>query len=448
MQQRPGLAARPAAHGVRGVVEGIGHAVRTFGGFFNRATQAERPTAGARVVRGRTGAGVYIDEDEALKDATVWACITWRSNMVAQLPWRAMREDPQLGKVIQSSHPADYLLNKRPNEEMGAFTFRQTMMQWKLRFGNAYAEIERDNRGAAYALWPIHPRRVCPMRDAAGVLFYRVYNALGAGYVDIDAMDMFHIRGLGDGPVGMSVIAYAAESIGWAKATQVFGATYFSEGMNPSGVVETEAGLSPAALDVLREELESLYNGPRGKRTVILDKGMKFNRLSTEPNDSQFIETRYHQVEEACRWFQTPPHKAMHLLRATFSNIEHQAIEVVTDVVTPDARILEDEADYKMFGGQNRGGLYTKMFLQALLRGDNASRADFYAKMIQVGMSMNEIAALEDRNPLGPDGDVRFVPANMMTLERAIALGESAVTPEGQASRPVPPPPAATDTQD
>jgi hypothetical protein len=88
------------------------------------------------------------------------------------------------------------------------------------------------------------------------------------------------------------------------------------------------------------------------------------------------------------------------------------------------------------------------MFLQALLRGDNASRADFYKMFGMGGMSINEIRELEDQNPIGPDGDVRFVPANMMTLERAIALGESAVTPEGQASRPVPPAPAATDTQD
>jgi hypothetical protein len=35
-----------------------------------------------------------------------------------------------------------------------------------------------------------------------------------------------------------------------------------------------------------------------------------------------------------------PPHKVMHLLRATFSNIEHQSIEVVVDSVTPWARRL------------------------------------------------------------------------------------------------------------
>jgi HK97 family phage portal protein len=406
MTQRPGL---------------IAHAVRVLGGFFNRATAPATVTAGRRVFYGRTGSGVYIDADTAWRDATVWACITYLSRTPAQVPWRVMREDPVKGKVPAPTHPADRLLNKRPNPEMGALTFRQTLIQWALRFGNGYAEIEWDLRGAPFALWPIHPRRVEPKRDGAGRLFYRVWNETGGGYVDVDAADMLHIRGMGDGAVGMSVLEYAAESLGWAQATQLFGSTYFGEGMNPSGVIEVPTGMSPEAREILREELELLYRGPKGKRTAILDAGMKFNRLSTQPNDSQFIETRQHQVEEICRWFSVPPHKVMHLLRATFSNIEHQSIEVVVDSIAPWAKVLEEEADYKLFGRENRGGFYTKLFLQALMRGDSKSRAEFYKAMVGMGvMSINEVRELEDLNPIGPDGDVRFVPVNMQTLERAI----------------------------
>jgi HK97 family phage portal protein len=118
------------------------------------------------------------------------------------------------------------------------------MMGWVLLRGNAYAEIERDGRGAAYNLWPIHPNRVEPKRDLNGVLFYRVWNDAGSSFVDMDAADILHIRGYGDGVTGISVIEYAAESIGWARATEIFGATFFGEGMNPSGVVETVGNLS------------------------------------------------------------------------------------------------------------------------------------------------------------------------------------------------------------
>jgi hypothetical protein len=60
------------------------------------------------------------------------------------------------------------------------------------------------------------------------------------------------------------------------------------------------------------------------------------------------------------------------------------------------------------------------MSLQALIRGDNASRIAFYKGMFELGMTINQILALEDMNGIGADGDVPFVSNNVQTLERAI----------------------------
>jgi phage portal protein BeeE len=75
---------------------------------------------------------------------------------------------------------------------------------------------------------------------------------------------------------------------------------------------------------------------------------------------------------------------------------------VVVDCVTPWVKIWEEEADYKLFGG-NRLGLHTKMNLKGLMRGDSAARAKFYQAMFQMGaMSPNKILEAEDENPIGP----------------------------------------------
>lgn len=405
------------------------------------------PITTSRIIStGRTAAGIYVDADTALKNATVWACIQYLSRAVAQLPWRVMKEKANGGGETVTSHPADWLIHKRPNPEIGSFNFRQTMMGWALTRGNAYAEIQRDNRGAPYALWPIHPNRVMPRRDEQGTLYYEVWNRDGVS--ELAAMDMFHIKGFGDGPVGFNVIEYAAQSIGWAQATEMFGATFFGEGMNPSGLVETTKGLTIEALEVLRGELDRLYKGPKGKRTAILDSGMTFKKLATNPDEAQFIESMQHQVEVICRWFGVPPHKVMHLLHAHFTNIEHQSIEVVVDTVTPWVKIWEEEADYKLFGAANRQGFYTKMNLRGLLRGDSVSRAALYKAMFELGMSMNQIMEAEDMGGIGPDGDVRFVSNNVQTLERAIR------GPVAPPSPPVTPPagepgsPSAADESD
>jgi HK97 family phage portal protein len=390
-------------------------------------TQPVDPASSRLLYIGRQPSGLYVTPDTSLRDATVWACVQYLTRAVGQLPWRALMETPSGGHVAAIGRDAtdiDWLLHHRPCPDMGSFSWRQAMLGTALLWGNSYAEIERNNRGTPVALWPIHPDRVLVRRAADGGLEYDIANS--ATRVVLPASDVFHLRGFGDGPVGYNVVEYAAQSIGWAQATSLFGATYFGEGMNPSGVVEAANSLSPAALDQLKAAFKKLYSGPRGERTMFLDAGMKFQRLSTNPNDSQFIETRQHQVEEICRWFGVPPHKVMHLLRATFSNIEHQSIEVVVDSVTPWVKLFEEEANHKLFGA-TRANVYSKMDLRGLLRGDAASRAAYYKTMFELGMSINQILALEDFDGIGADGDVRFVSNNVQTLERAISGPQPAV---------------------
>jgi HK97 family phage portal protein len=402
----------------------------------------EAPTTSRIVHTGRTASKVYVDADTALRNATVWACVQYLTRAVAQLPWRVMLSKGEGGEV-QPKHPVDWLLHKRPCADMGAFSWRQSMLGQALLRGNAYAEIEWDNRGMPYALWPIHPDRVHVRRDDSAALTYEVWGK--KGNTVLAASDMYHIRGYGDGPVGYGVVEYAAQSIGWAQATELFGASYFGEGMNPSGILKVKNSLSPEALEFLRKEMSSLYSGPRGRKTAIVDAGMEFEKLATNPDDSQFIETMQHQVEEICRWFGVPPHKVMHLLRATFSNIEHQSIEVVVDSVTPWVRVFEEEADYKLFGASNRQGFYTKMNLRALLRGDNASRAQLYEKMFAMGaLSTNDILALEDMNGIGPIGDQRFRSQNLAPLDpaeaaKAALLAKPAAAPADPTVAPEPP---------
>jgi HK97 family phage portal protein len=386
----------------------------------NRFTGWGNQPSTSRIVHsGRTIAGVYVDADTALKNATVWACVRYLTRAFAQLPWHAMMKDTNGNATVASSHPVDWLLNKRPCADYGSFSWREAMLGNALLRGNAYAEIQWDNRGLPYALWPIHPERVCPRRAANGELEYEVWNS--GGNTVLAARDMYHVRGFGDGPVGYNVVEYAAQSIGWAQATEIFGSTFFGEGMNPSLAVKSKKSMTPEGLAALKEEMRTLYKGPKGQRTVYLDADMDVEKLTGTPEEAQFIETRQHQVEEICRWFGCPPHKVMHLLRATFSNIEHQSIEVVVDSITPWARIFEEEADYKLFGAANRQGFYTKMSLQALLRGDNASRMAFYKGLVELGVPLNQILALEDMNGIGADGDVSFVSNNIQTLKRAIA---------------------------
>ncbi|RVD44197.1 phage portal protein [Mesorhizobium sp. M4A.F.Ca.ET.020.02.1.1] len=380
----------------------------------------------------RTLAGVSVTPDTAVTISTVWACLRYLSQTVGVMPWRVMKEVKN-GATVQKTHPTDWLLWKRPSPEWSSMQFRETLTHWALRWGNGYAEIEPDQLDRPFAMWPIHPERtqVCRAVDDGyssagdpileGELFYEVNNGDGAagGRVKIAAKRMFHIRGFGEGPVGVNVVQYAAESLGWAKAAQLFGASFFGNGATPATVVLNKKPLKSAGLRRQRAEFEQLYKGPRNSnKTAFLDNEADIKRIGLNAEETQLLEIHQYLVEEICRWFGVPPHKVMHLLRATFSNIEQQAIEVVVDSVSPWVKRFEDEADFKLFG-QNRGNLYTKINMRALMRGDSKTRGEYYKLMREAGAySPNRILELEDENTIGSDGDIHTMNSTYTTLER------------------------------
>jgi HK97 family phage portal protein len=231
----------------------------------NRTLAPEPQVTTARVrTGGRSPAGVYVSPDTALKNPVVWACCQYLTKTVAQLPWRVMLDSAQ-GSVRAKTNPVDWLLGQRPCPDMGSFNWRVSMLLNALLWGNGYAEIERDNRGAVYALWPIHPERVGVRRNESGELEYEVWNR--SGTTVLAAADMFHLRGFGDGPLGYGIIDYAAQSIGWAQATELFSAAYFGSGANPTGVVETNGKpLSPEGMELLKADFNRLYAGPKGEQ--------------------------------------------------------------------------------------------------------------------------------------------------------------------------------------
>lgn len=129
-----------------------------------QVTEPRSPDAPRIPYVGRTTAGVVVTPDNAVSIPAVWACLRYLSQTVAVLPWHVMRPTANGGERA-ASHPLDYVLCRRPSPEWSAFQFRETLVHWALRWGNGYAEIERDSARRPMALWPIHPERVSVKRD-------------------------------------------------------------------------------------------------------------------------------------------------------------------------------------------------------------------------------------------------------------------------------------------
>jgi HK97 family phage portal protein len=366
-------------------------------------------------------AGVHVDHDTALKFSAVFRAVSFISQTIGFLPWMVIRERGE-NKTRLFNHQIAKLLHQRPNPEMNAISFRETMIAWALTWGNGYAEIERDPGGRPAALWPLSPDRVEVRRDReTNEIYYEVNNYYG-GSSFVDPANMYHLHGLGfDGLVGYSVISLAARSIGLSIAAETYGEDFFANGLVTNMALSHPGQLSKPAQDRLKESITETNVG-RGKRfkTLVLEEGMKPIPLSIPPEDAQMLQTRDFQVSDIARWFGLPPHKLAQLVKTSYASIEMQSMEVVNDALMPWVARLEQEANYKLFKGTEQG-LYTKLNLTSLLRGDNKSRGEYYTAMRNIGVySTNDIRKLEDMDPVGSEGDALIVQVNMTTLERLV----------------------------
>jgi len=363
-------------------------------------------------------AGVHVDEQSALQYSAVFACVRIISETVASLPWRLMRRRADGGADVDDRSGLHWLLFQAPNKETSAWDFKRTLEAHRQIYGNGYAEIVRDGAGRPQSLWIVTPDRVTPTRDRDGSVAYLVDNGTTEP-TRLRGADMFHLRGLGfDGLVGYSPIALARQAIGLGIATEQFGAAWFGNGSHGSAVLESPTPLAPDRSAALAKQFERRNRGPKNaSRVLVLEGGLQYKPISVPPDDAQFLQTREFQVNEIARWYRVPPHKLADLSRATFSNIEHQAIEFVTDAIVPCVHGWESEAQRKLIGTPARRTLFTRMSVQALLRGDQAARADYYEKLWRMGvLSANEIRRFEDMNPID-DGDQHLVQLNLTSLD-------------------------------
>jgi HK97 family phage portal protein len=163
---------------------------------------------------------------------------------------------------------------------------------------------------------------------------------------------------------------------------------------------------------------------------------MKLTRLSNNAKEAQLTEARQAQVIEICRFFRIPPHKIAHLLQATFSNIEHQAIEFVTDTMMPWGARWEQAVTRDLIVEPDQ---YVAEFLWlSLLRGDVASRYAAYAVGRQWGwLSINDVRQYENLNPI-EGGDGYLEPLNMVPLgtDRALQAAPQVASVGGRCAWP------------
>lgn len=372
---------------------------------------------GAQSVSGET-----VTEETALTYSAVWNAISLISGTVSSLPLHLMQKIGR-NRELSDQNSLYFLLHDRPNKFMTAMAFRETMTAHVLSWGNCYAEKQTDAMGDIIALWPIPPNRVLhiEMREDEQ-LWYEI--KLETENKWLPRSQILHVPGLGfDGFIGYSPIAMARKSIGLGMAMETFGSNYFGQGTHPGVIVSHPQTLDSQTRSNLKQSLTETYSGlGQSHRLMLLEDGMKIEKVGIPPNDSQFLESRQFQVPEIARWYNLPPHKLKDLTKSSFNNIEQEQISFVIDSILPWLIRFEQNYNMQLLNERQirREKLYFHHVVEGLLRGDAKSRALFYQIMKRNGlMTQNEIREKENLNPHDdPLADELWVEMNMAPLSR------------------------------
>lgn len=350
--------------------------------------------------------GIVVTPDIAMRIAAVYACVRVLSETMGQLPLIVYRKRADGGKDRLPKHPLWKLLHDQPMKGVTSLEWREMMTGHTALRGNAYSFIVRVG-GVVRELIPLHPDRVVPEVQKDWSILYRVYSSDGRVSIHTDR-DILHLKGLtADGFIGMTPIQQQRDTLGLARAHDEYGSKMFKNGAKPGGVLKIDGQLSDKAYNRLKDSWSSSWNGDEIGKPAILEDGLDWKQLGLTAEDAQFIESKKLSRSEIAAIFRVPPHKIGDLEKATFSNIEQQALEFITDTMLPWVVRWEQRIKMQLIVDPD---IYAEFLLDGLLRGDSKSRSEYYQKAIQnAWMSPNEVRLKENMNPY-VGGDV-FKPA-------------------------------------
>jgi len=371
----------------------------------------------------KTVSGENISPKTALTIIAYFAAMRAICEDVAKVPLILYTRLPaDGGKKRLAAHPTHRLLHDTPNPEMSAMSFRETLTQHAINWGNGYAEIVRTGNRPA-ALWPIDPDRVRVLRDDDGRIIYEVRNVSNAAMKTLEMDDMFHLHGLGfDGLVGYPLSELARQDLGAALAAVKGSAATFGSGSRPGGLLKTTKKMEDVALERLRAQWEAMYSGGENKhKTAILEEGMDFQAISAVNKDAQFLELQLYLVEVMARLLRVPPSKIGHNVHGRYSNTEQQAIDYVGDAIQPWAVRWEQEIQRKLILPSTEPNLFAEHLLDGLMRGDSAARSARQKALFFMGaITINEIRSLENMNPIDEGGDTSWMQVNLQPIDIAL----------------------------
>ena len=362
-----------------------------------------------------TTAGVSVDTAGAIsRSIVVYRCIALVAGAIASLPMQAFRTGPS-----REAFHSDFIT--KPHYDMPPMELWETALFHLLGWGNFFAEKIYAGSELVKHIDPVNPAAVEVTRVAT-----TVGNPQGKRFTvsyqngstrDFTPREMLHVPGpTYDGTRGLSPIGVARQGIGVALAAEEYGARLFGNGTLAQGFLHTDASIpDQETADEYKRRWGATYSGLENAHSIaVLDRGLKFENLTIDPIDAQFLESRQFQDEQIAMLYGVPPH-LVGMTEKTSSwgtGIESQNRGLIVYTLKPWMVRLEQRISLECLPPP----IIAQFNTADLLRGDEQARAAAARGWIEAGTRTRQEVRLSENLP-PRDGLDRFVvPSNWRLL--------------------------------
>jgi HK97 family phage portal protein len=350
-----------------------------------------------------------VTYNEAATLSAVWASVSLYARTISSLPVAVGRE--QDGQFVAMTNKPQ--LFAAPSVGQSWLDWCHAAVWSLVMAGNVYGFVsEADSNGLPRRIDLLDPMSVSWMQGSDKRWVLRVE---GQQYRRWPLGPIWHVpmHTVAGYPFGLNPIAHFRTMIAGGIKAEEFAARFFADSAIPPAVLAPERDPGEEGAKKLKAAFMSAMSGNR--EPVVLPQSVKYERISVDPEDSQFLESQRFTVEQVARVFGLAPEMiggASSGSSVTYANREQRMADFLALSLGPLLAKLEQALSELLPRPQ-----FVKFRTGGLLRADLQGRYTSYLTAAQVSQAMgrplltvDEMRALEDLAPLDDDEDDAELP--------------------------------------
>lgn len=298
----------------------------------------------------------------------VWAfaAIFARANVVAQLGVKVQRIEGTDFEDVEDLDAADptgrlsklvRLLNVRPNPQMSSHDLLELLVIHLDTTGRAYWETvygEREKKVGGKTVkservpveyWPVQPDYLepIPKKDGNGVEKYRFQTRRYARtkfFSPEEIVPFYYTDPTCPQFSGLGRIMPAVDDLQLDKQAARWNLDFFCHGLTPEGIISTDKAVTTHEMQKIGDQIREFLAG-KGRRILVLSKGMNWQSISVPPKDVDFLEGRKENRQAVLASLGVPPVLVGLLEHAKYDNYALQLEAFNRITIVPLLRKLE-----------------------------------------------------------------------------------------------------------